>query len=151
MQVRSFQLSDLPELSQIDKNCFPPGIAYTRKELAEYIQNRFSMTWVAEANGAIVGFVVVNRQPSSVAHIITIDVIERWRGRGVGAALMEAAEKWVRQAKLDLIRLETAETNVQAQKFYEKRGYKRVEKIERYYSRNLAAWVMEKQLNSTQK
>src|SRR6185437_17135102 len=100
MRIRPYQPSDLPTLSRIDQSCFPPGIAYSREELAGYVRHRSSVTWVAEANGAIVGFIVVSRQPARIGHIITIDVLEEWRGRGVGSALMSAADQWARQAKL---------------------------------------------------
>lgn len=146
MNVRPFQPSDLLKLSEIDRECFAPGIAYTREELASFIGHRSSVTWVVEAEGAIVGFAVASRQPARVGHIITIDVIDAWRRRGVGSALMERAEGWARKARLELIYLETAEDNLAAQKFYEVRGYRKVDKVERYYSNSLAAWVMVKRL-----
>jgi [ribosomal protein S18]-alanine N-acetyltransferase len=146
MIVRRFQPSDLPTLSQIDQSCFPPGIAYLPQELADYISHRSSKTWVAEESGKVVGFVVANRQPAGVGHIITIDVIDGWRQRGVGSALMEVAEGWARKSKLDLMYLETAENNAGAQEFYEARGYRKVDKVDRYYSNSLAAWVMVKRL-----
>ena len=146
MIVRRYQASDLSTLSEIDRTCFPPGIAYTRKELESFIGHRSSVTWVAEASGAISGFVVARRQPARVGHIITIDVVDAWRRRGVGSALMEAAESWARKAKLGLMYLETAEDNLEAQRFYEARGYRKVDKVDRDYSNSLAAWVMVKRL-----
>jgi ribosomal-protein-alanine N-acetyltransferase len=146
MIVRSYQASDLPTLSEIDRTCFPPGIAYSRKELESFIGHRSSQTWVVEAEGQVVGFVVASRQPPRVGHIITIDVVAAWRRRSVGSALMEAAESWARKARLELIYLETPEDNLEAQGFYEARGYKKVDKVDRYYSNSLAAWVMVKRL-----
>jgi ribosomal protein S18 acetylase RimI-like enzyme len=148
MIVRSFQPSDLPRLSEIDRSCFSPGIAYSREELAGFIGHRSSSTWVAEADGEVVGFVVASRQPPRVGHIITIDVVDAWRRRGVGSALMEVAESWARKAGLGLMYLETAENNLAAQRFYEARGYRTVDKVDRYYSNSLAAWVMVKRLKS---
>ena len=147
MIVRRYQASDLSILSEIDRTCFPPGIAYTRKELESFIGHRSSVTWVAEAGGALAGFVVASRQPARVGHIITIDVVDAWRRRGVGSALMEAAESWARKARLGLMYLETAEDNLAAQRFYEARGYRKVDKVDRYYSNSLAAWVMVKRLS----
>ncbi|HVA01600.1 MAG TPA: N-acetyltransferase [Terriglobia bacterium] len=146
MILRPFQPSDLPTLSEIDRSCFSPGIAYSREELASFIGHRSSSTWVAEAGGEVVGFVVASRQPARVGHIITIDVVDAWRRRGVGSALMDAAESWARKAKLGLMYLETAENNLEAQCFYEARGYRKVDKVDRYYSNSLAAWVMVKRL-----
>lgn len=146
MRIREFQPSDLPVLSKIDEACFPPGISYSREELAGYIAFRSARTWVAEDGGAIVGFLVANREPARVGHIITIDVLESARRRGTGSRLMEVAEEWASKARLRIIYLETAEDNLAAQRFYEALGYRKVEKIERYYSNGLAAWMMVKSL-----
>lgn len=144
MRIRDFQPSDLPRLSEIDQACFPPGIAYSREELARFIGHRSSRTWVAEDDDGVVGFVVAGRQPVCVGHIITIDILEGYRHRGVGSELMSVAEKWARKARLELMYLETAEDNLAAQKFYEGRGYRKVDKVEHYYSNDLTAWVMVK-------
>jgi ribosomal-protein-alanine N-acetyltransferase len=146
MIVRRFQSSDLSTLCEIDQSCFSPGIAYSRQELLSFISHRSSMTWVAEASGKIVGFVVASRQQARVGHIITIDVLDAWRRQRVGTALMDVAENWARKAKLELMYLETAENNLSAQKFYEIRGYRKVDKVDRYYSNEVAAWVMVKRL-----
>jgi [ribosomal protein S18]-alanine N-acetyltransferase len=146
MIIRPFQASDLPTLSEIDRRCFSPGIAYSKEELESFISHRSSSTWVAEADGEIAGFLVASRQPPRVGHIITIDVDDAWRRRGVGSSLMDAAEAWALKARLGLMYLETAEDNLAAQEFYEARGYRKVDKVDRYYSNSLAAWVMVKRL-----
>ncbi len=146
MRIRDFQPSDLSRLSEIDQLCFPPGVAYLREELASFIAHRSSKTWVAEENGRIVGFVVAGREPTRVGHIVTIDVLEGSRRQGVGAELMSIAESWARKAKLQLMYLETADNNLAAQKFYEARGYRKVDKVDGYYTNGQAAWVMVKRL-----
>ena len=146
MRIRDFQPADLPTLSKIDQKCFPPDISYSREELAAFIAHRTARTWVAEYKGAILGFVVANREPARVGHIITIDVLEGSRRQGTGTALMKVAEDWARKAGLQLIYLETAEDNLAAHSFYEGRGYRKVDKVERYYNNGLAAWVMVKHL-----
>jgi ribosomal protein S18 acetylase RimI-like enzyme len=147
MRLRSFRASDLETLHKIDKECFPPGISYTREELARFIAHGKSTTWVAEAGDEIVGFLIANRHPSQrLGHIITIDVVKAWRRRGVGKALMDAAEEWARQQGLQAIALETAEDNLAAQRFYAGRGYKKYEKLNGYYADGTAAWIMIKWL-----
>ena len=146
MHIRDFQPSDLPRLSEIDQLCFPAGIAYLHEELAGFIAHRSSRTWVVEENGKIAGFVVASREPTRVGHIITIDVLEDYRRQGAGTRLMNVAEDWARKAGLQLIYLETAEDNLEAQKFYEARGYRKVDKVERYYNNGQTAWIMVKRL-----
>jgi ribosomal-protein-alanine N-acetyltransferase len=146
MRIRDFQPADLPVLSKIDQTCFPPGISYSREELAGFIAHRSARTWVAENKGSIVGFLVAYREPARVGHIITIDVLEGSRRQGTGTRLMTIAEEWARKVRLQILYLETAEDNLAAQSFYEARGYRKADKVEQYYSNGQAAWVMVKHL-----
>jgi [ribosomal protein S18]-alanine N-acetyltransferase len=146
MNVRSYRRNDLPKLHEIDQACFPPGISYSREDLERFIHMRNARTWVAEEQGEIAGFLVADRQPRGVAHIITVDVVESRRRAGVGGALMDAAEAWARQERCRLMYLEVAEGNSAALAFYESRHYISIERIADYYSTGLAAWVMVKWL-----
>jgi ribosomal-protein-alanine N-acetyltransferase len=142
MDLRAFRSDDLETLYKIDRACFAAGISYPREELSGFIGQRRSRTWVAEESGEIVGFLIAERQAQKVAHIVTIDVVDRWRRRRVGSLLMDAAEHWAREQNLLLVYLETAENNTVAQRFYEARGYRKVDRVESYYSDGTSAWVM---------
>jgi len=146
MHLRPFRAVDLPVLYRIDQACFVPGISYTRDELAGFIGHRASQTWVAEDEDTIVGFLIAQREPRKILHIVTIDVTQSHRRRGVGTLLMDAAERWAADNKLLMIGLETAENNATAQVFYSRRGYVKVGDIPGYYGDGTNAWVMVKQL-----
>jgi ribosomal-protein-alanine N-acetyltransferase len=146
MQLRGFRADDLETLYKIDQACFAPGISYPREELSGFISQRRSRTWVAEESGEIIGFLIAERLAQKVAHIVTIDVVERWRRQRVGSLLMDAAEHWAAEQKLLLVYLEAAENNEPAQSFYRARGYRKVDHVENYYSDGTSAWVMLKWL-----
>jgi ribosomal-protein-alanine N-acetyltransferase len=146
MHLRAFRSDDLETLYKIDQACFAPGISYPREELSGFISRRGSRTWVAEEKGEIAGFLIAERQAQKAARIVTIDVVDRWRRRRVGSLLMDAAEHWAREQRLLFIYLETAENNAAAQGFYEARGYRKVDRVENYYSDGTSAWVMLKWL-----
>ena len=148
MRIRHYRSSDFETLYQIDQACFPSGIAYPRDELTHFITQPGSRTWVAESGEETIGFLIVCLEPEETAHIVTIDVTASSRRQGVGGALMDVAEKWAREEKADFLYLETAEDNLDAQRFYQARGYFRVEKIDHYYSDGTAAWVMAKSLRT---
>jgi ribosomal-protein-alanine N-acetyltransferase len=148
MRLRTFQPSDLPVLYEIDQACFPPGVSYAKSELSRFVSQRGSRTWIAEEGGEVAGFLIAGRAGRSVAHIVTIDVRAKWRRRGVGRNLMDVVEKWAGDQKLELIYLETAEDNLIAQRFYQARGYSKVQRVERYYANGQAAWVMAKTLKA---
>lgn len=146
MLLRDFQPADLETLHRIDQGCFPPGVSYSAEELKAFISHRNSKTWVAEDDREIIGFLIGQKMRDGTMHVITIDVAEGWRRRGVGAALMDAAEEWGRARGLTLVSLETAEDNHPAQAFYKKRGYLKLGRVEDYYANGAAAWVMGKRL-----
>lgn len=148
MHLRPFHPSDLQTLYEIDQACFPPGVSYSREELARFVGLRNAKTWVAQEGQTIVGFLVGNREPGRVWHIVTIDVLGRWRRWGVGTALMDAAEDWATAQGIKIIYLETAENNLAAQAFYDQRGYSKYERLERYYEDGTAAWIMVKRLKA---
>jgi ribosomal-protein-alanine N-acetyltransferase len=146
MRLRPFRPGDLQTLYEIDQACFVPGISYTREELAAFIGHRHSQTWVAEEAGEIAGFLIAQREPRKILHIVTIDVLKIWRRRRVGSLLMDAAEQWAGDQGLRLIGLETAQDNLVAQRFYAARGYRKVNEIEHYYGDGTTAWVLVKEL-----
>lgn len=146
LNLRDFRPADLLTLYEIDQACFPPGISYSKETIADMIGDPESKTWVAVDDDTVAGFLVANREPDRVGHIITVDVLEPWRRKGVGKALMQAAEAWARDLNLRSIYLETAEDNLVAQQFYDAIGYEKVEEIDHYYPDGVAAWVMAKTL-----
>lgn len=148
MRIRNYRPTDIQTLYQIDHACFPPGIAYPKQELMRFISMRGARTWVIESSEGIVGFLIACHESRDAVHIVTIDVVESARRKGVGRALMDVAEDWAAGQKAKMVYLETADDNLIAQRFYEARGYFLVEKVDEYYSNGQAAWVMAKSLKA---
>jgi ribosomal-protein-alanine N-acetyltransferase len=150
-RVRAYRASDLDALYRLDQVCFPPGVAYSRAEIAAYLRRLDSKAWVAESTGEpareIAGFVIASCDRRREGHIITLDVAPAWRRRSVGSMLMETAETWVGHRGGTAVFLETAEDNLTAQAFYLRRGYTRLRRIEDYYGKGEAAWLMGKKTN----
>lgn len=144
--IRHYRPSDFDPLLKIDGQCFEPEIAYSREELASFIEHPDSQTWVADRNGEVVGFLVATRVQARRLHIVTLDVVERWRRRGVGRALMLATADLARHEQRSVISLETAEDNIPAQAFYHGLGFRKTRRISSYYSDGTAAWLMLKNL-----
>jgi ribosomal-protein-alanine N-acetyltransferase len=147
--LREFRTEDFDVLWNIDQLCFPPGIAYPRRELAAYIQRRGSFTLVAESTGkadVVVGFIVAEASRRGVGHIITIDVLPQSRRGGLGSKLLAAAEDRLRQVPCHAVVLETAVDNASALAFYKRHEYSVVKVVPRYYSTGVDAFVLEKPL-----
>jgi [ribosomal protein S18]-alanine N-acetyltransferase len=148
--IRPYQASDLDALYHLDQVCFPPGVAYSRAEIAGYLRRSDSKAWIAEASAGsppeIAGFVIASCDRRRQGHIITLDVAPAWRRRAVGSMLMDTAEAWVRRRGGTAVYLETAEDNLTAQAFYLHRGYSRLQRIEDYYGKGQAAFLMGKEI-----
>jgi ribosomal protein S18 acetylase RimI-like enzyme len=83
--------------------------------------------FVADLNGAVVGFVSVSVKPHWAgdhdAYIGELVVDANHEGRGVGRALVESAVRWAQDHDLFRITLETGAANLRARKFYATLGF----------------------------
>ena len=143
--LRPFHPEDFPVLLAIDKACYPPGIAYSRRELSEYMQFPGADCLLAETAGAVVAFLLTSHRGTE-GHIITIDVLEPYRRTGVGSLMLEAAEKRLAERGVTLAALETAVNNDPAISFWEKHGYRTRGILKNYYPGQLDAYAMTKSL-----
>lgn len=145
--IREYRAADFEALWEIDQACFARGISYTRRELAFYIARKRGFTLVAELDGRIVGFVVVDRHRHGQGHVITIDVLPEARRSGLGSRLMIAAEERLRALGCSVVFLETAVDNAAALAFYKRHGYSIVQTTPRYYLDSIDALVLAKDLS----
>jgi len=83
---------------------------------------------------------------SKTGHIITIDVVAAARRAGVGSALLSAAEEQLLRAGARAVALETPVTNLAAIRFYKQKGYFAEKTVAGYYSNQMDALVMTKEL-----
>jgi [ribosomal protein S18]-alanine N-acetyltransferase len=155
-RTRDFRKADFETLWRIDQACFDPQLAYSRIELAFYMRRPGAFTLVAEAEGGevsgngstqrrILGFTVAEARGRS-GHIITIDVVAEARRGGIGSALLLAAEKRLQQAGAVAVELETPVNNAAAIRFYKDMGYFVETTVTGYYSNQMDALVMRKEL-----
>lgn len=148
--LRDADSRDFETLWRIDQQCFVPGIAYSRRELATYMALRDSFTIViTDYEAKIVGFLVATIRRNSIGHVITIDVLPEARRLGVGSKLLNAAENRLRTLKCRTVSLETAVDNQSALIFYKRHQYFAVKTIPGYYSNGMDALVLQKDLLST--
>ena len=151
LRIRESGLADFDRLWQIDQQCFSSGIAYSQEELAEYMGIPGSFTLAGETAeegraSRIVGFVLATRDRRGAGHIITIDVLEEARRRGLGSLLLAAAEARLGEQGCKRVLLEVAVDNAAAIAFYKRHGYAVLKTLPRYYLGTLDALLMEKKL-----
>ena len=148
--VKDADSRDFETLWGIDQQCFAPGIAYSKRELATYMALRGSFTILAaDTDAKILGFLVATLRRNGIGHVITIDIIKEARRSGVGSKLLSEAEARFRKLHCHAVSLETAVDNRSALIFYKHHGYSMAKVVPHYYSNGVDALVLEKDLLST--
>lgn len=146
VRVREFEAEDFDAAYRLDQACYPPGIAYSRFALREFLGAPGAKAWVAEEESQLVAFIVVRKTAAARGHIITLDVRKDRRRRGIGTELLRAAEAWLAAQAVKRVRLETATDNAAAVAFWQRHGYATVAQLPRYYLATQDAYRMEKDL-----
>ena len=150
MRLRDYHRSDFELVWELDQECFPPGIAYSRSELRAFLSQKTAEAIVAERDGRVVGFVLGWRRSGIDGHVITLDVATSARRQGLGRRLLGELERRFQVAGVKRVQLETAVANSTAIAYYQRLGYRKVAHLERYYGRGLHAWKMAKTLDGEQ-
>ncbi len=147
---RDASSADLDSLWRLDQECFPPGIAYSKRELTLFMNSHGAFTVLAENSEdkgkALVGFILAQKHKNNWGHIVTIDVGTQFRRTGLGTQLMDAAERRLLDSGCVGIYLETAVDNQAAVHFYQRLNFQKIGIIRGYYQGKIDAFRMEKQL-----
>ncbi|HVB34702.1 MAG TPA: N-acetyltransferase [Patescibacteria group bacterium] len=142
---RPCQPTDFETLYRIDRACYEPGIAYSRRTLRSFLTLRESHCWVACLAGEIAGFLIAFWE-DGLGHVITIDVVESARRLGAGSALLALAEREMSQGGVRRVDIETATNKRPAIAFWNKHGYRAIGVHPRYYQGRIDAYLMSKRL-----
>ena len=100
------------------------------KRLKEMKDDNLQKTFVAEENGAILGWVNVTAYKEILsgtqARIGGLVVDINTRGKGIGRKLMDMTEEWAREKGSKSMKLNSNTKRIEAHTFYEKIGYTKV-------------------------
>jgi ribosomal-protein-alanine acetyltransferase len=120
---------------EIEKRCFERE-AFSEQQIAYLLTDYNAIGLAARINDEIVGFVVgrvdvVRNVP--FGHVLTLDIEPSYRRKGVAQKLLLEIEDIFKERGIKKCRLEVREDNVAALNLYQKLGYKKVGKLEKYY------------------
>jgi ribosomal protein S18 acetylase RimI-like enzyme len=88
--------------------------------------------FVAESDGRVVGFVCVwgrvppqeiDDEPTDAAYVSDLVVLPRWRGHGIGTALLARAEAFARESGVASIGMGVMAENRDARRLYDRLGW----------------------------
>jgi len=149
MLFRLYQPGDFAQLYAIEEICFEPPVRFSRRYMQQIIGSKTSATWIAEEDGMMAGFTVIDWREElegNIAYIQTIEVAPAFRKRGVGTELLRRVDATARDARAILTWLHVDVQNEAAIRLYRANGYQRQGRQEHYYARGRAAEIYVKTL-----
>ena len=141
LHLRDSLPADLEQLVNIDRLCFPEGIAYAKEDFHYLSKKNGSYTVVAEYDQRIVAFAIIVTETTKM-HLVTLDVLPSLQGKGIGSLLMNQILNRACLDKIQRVDLEVAEDNPKAISFYRAQGFHTVKRLRKYYPNNKDALVM---------
>lgn len=145
--IRPGRASDVDALLVIEKEVFPTDRLNARA-LRRSLRSPTISFLTAVQDGRPVGYALLHRRrASSVVQLASIAVAPEAGGRGVGAMLLEAAEREAARHGARRVRLEVRPDNEPARALYDRAGYRRLDVVDDYYSDGTPAWRYEKELD----
>ena len=147
--IRPGQAGDVDALVAIENEVFPTDRLNARA-LRRSLRSPTISVLTAVQDGTPVGYALLyRRRASSIVQLASIAVAPKAGGRGVGATLLEAAEREASRHGARRVRLEARPDNEPARALYRRAGYRRFEVVEEYYSDGTPAWRYEKELDGS--
>lgn len=142
--VRPAVLSDLDELVALEQRSFSSD-RISRAQYRRHLHSDSARVLVAADGTSIIGGAVLFfRRGSSLARLYSLASAPEARGRGIGAALLTAAEHATGERGCRALRLEVRTDNAAAIRLYESHGFRRIGCRPGYYEDGAAAWRYEK-------
>ncbi len=121
---------------------YPTTANQVEARLPRYLDSDERCVLVAEHEGMVIGWtsleIVDHFYIEKYVEISGFVVDEAHRGRGVGHALMDGAERWAMARNIDILRLRANTIRTEAHRFYESLGFTRL-KTQIAFMKNLAA------------
>ncbi len=141
---REWQYSDLAEIEQLEKECFPSG-AWNLQMLADgFLSDRFYGTLIEE-NGQIVAYGGMTYLLDE-GEIQLIATAEMYRRCGRGSQILTTLFEKAKALGIKKLFLEVRVSNASAMSLYLSKGFRGVYARTRYYPDGEDALVMAKEL-----
>lgn len=151
--IRQTTLNDIDRVMYINRVSLPEN--YTKVFFIEHLRKWPKGFYVAEVDGVVIGYVMSRVEigwgylkPGLVrkGHIVSLAVLENYRRKGIGTALMQAALKGLKEYGAKEVYLEVRVSNTPAIRLYEKLGFTVKRTIPYYYLDGEDAFLMVKPL-----
>jgi ribosomal-protein-alanine acetyltransferase len=144
--VRDAVIGDLDAIAKLECDSFPQD-QVSRRAFAYYLRAPQRPVIAVTVDGELAGYVLIALSKGvRSARIYSIAVDPRFVRRGIGAALIAAAEKFARRHMREAVTLEVRYDNTPAIALYEKCGFRHFGEHRDYYSDGATALRYKKAL-----
>ena len=143
--------ADIDAMYALDLLCFDKPFRFDLRSMRKYATHPEAIVLIAESDGEIRGFIVVNpsrRKALHSAYVTTLDVHPHVRRRGIARALVAEAERRAAATGAVSMQLHVFTGNMDAIGFYESVGYEQLLLTEDFYSPGLDAFSYMKSLST---
>lgn len=120
----------LDGVAALERACFADP--WSRASIASELENEWSLWFVAEDGGTVVGYVGSQLVPPE-ADMMNLAVDAAWRRQGVAQQLLHTLFSALRERGIASLALEVRESNTSAQALYEKNGFALAGRRPKYY------------------
>lgn len=146
MRYRPYNPDDFAALYAIEELCFRRPQRFSRRLMRRLLANADSAAWIAEQDGAMAGFALVEWECTEdgfvAAYLETIELLPGFRGQGAGAELLRCCLRSAQAAGAELLWLHAEVTNAAALRLYERFGFAQIDREENYYGRDRSALIL---------
>lgn len=150
VDIRAATPHDLAALVALEEASFTSD-RYDAGDFRYFLARKRCAVLVAVADGAVQGCAIAEwRGMRPEGRLVSIAVFLEQRGRGIGPALLRAAEEAVQRQGASRMCLEVRESNAKALGMYARAGYGETGQTPRYYADGETAVLMEKPLGQEQ-
>jgi ribosomal-protein-alanine N-acetyltransferase len=155
--LREFRPEDIKDVVSINQLCLPEN--YPDQFFLGLHHHAPKAFFVAEYESEIVGYIMCRiergisgfgRLPVKKGHIVSVAVLGKIRGEGIGTALISAAMEGMSGYGASEFFLEVRKSNEAAVKVYEKLGYSVRRVLRGYYRDGEDAYLMVKKLEEVE-
>jgi ribosomal-protein-alanine N-acetyltransferase len=130
VHIRWMIRRDMPEVLQTEQQSFE--YAWTEEDFLRCLRQRNCIGMVAEQGEKVVGFMIYELHKAKL-HILNFAVHPAWRRCGVGGQMVAKLISKLSSHRRTRITLEVRETNLPAQLFFSKQGFRAVRVLRGYY------------------
>ncbi len=146
ISIREGRPRDLEAIGQLENESFESD-RVSRRSLREFLRAPHRPVTVATIDDELAGYVLVSlRKGARALRVYSLAVGARFARRGVGRALLQAAEAYGRRHRREALTLEVRYDNASAIALYESCGFRQFGEHTHYYADGATALRYEKPL-----